>query len=95
GLEMIQPSRISSSPITRLPEALALLATRMHEAVAERRRARPGTVRYERADEYIAHLNELYVRLQQHMEIPSEIWLLEDSRFSAHGRGTLRHRPSR
>ncbi|MFV2063587.1 MAG: hypothetical protein ACC726_08750 [Chloroflexota bacterium] len=89
---MIQPSLISSSPspVAQLPDALEVLTRRMREAVAERRRARPGTEQYDRADEYIAHLNQLYGRLQRRMEIPAEIWRLDDGRPSAHGRGSFR-----
>lgn len=54
----------------------------MHAAVTERRDSLPGSERYRRADERVAYLNELYVRLQRRMEVPAEIWLLDGGRTS-------------
>lgn len=49
----------------------------MRVAVAERRTVARGSDRYRRSDEMVAYLNSLYLRLQQRMEIPAEIWLLD------------------
>lgn len=75
----------------RLPEALQILATRMRGAVAERRTAPPGSDRRRRADEEVAYLHELYVRLQRRMEIPTEIWRLADSPPSGGRRSAQPH----
>lgn len=72
--------------VTHLPDALNILATRMHAAVSERRDAPPGSERYRRADERVAYLNELYVRLQRRMEVPVEIWLLDGDHTPPRGR---------
>ena len=64
------------SPVAQLPGALQILAIQLHEAVRERRAALLGSDRYQRADERVAYINELYVRLQHRMEVPAEIWLL-------------------
>lgn len=78
------PSK-SESPIAgysdgRLPDALEILAAQMRKAIAERRAAPAGGEKYRRADELVAYLNELYVRLQRRMEVPAEIWLLGGGR---------------
>lgn len=75
----------------RLPEALQILATRMRAAVAERRTAPPGSDRHRRADEEVAYLHELYVRLQRRMEIPTEIWRLAGGPMSGRRRSALPH----
>ncbi|MBY0398353.1 MAG: hypothetical protein K2X91_18050 [Thermoleophilia bacterium] len=63
--------------LAQLTDALEILGRRMHEAVAERRAASPGSERWRRADERAERLNGLYLRLQHRMEIPAEIWLLD------------------
>jgi len=80
-------------PVARLCDALEVLATRMHEAVAERRSSVPGSEGYRRADELVAYLNELYVRLQRRMEVPTEIWLLHRGRASVGGRRSRGRHP--
>ena len=73
-------------PVVRLSAALEILASGLRDAVAERRTAPQGSERYRRADERVAYLNELYVRLQRRMEVPPEIWHLEAGRSSVQGR---------
>jgi hypothetical protein len=80
-------------PVARLSEALEILAARMHEAVAERRGVPPGSERYRRADERVAYLNELYLRLQRRVDVPAEIWLLDSARAPVGGRWSHRRRP--
>lgn len=80
-------------PVARLPDALEILATRLRETVAERRGAPPGSERYRGADERVAYLNELYVRLQRRMEVPAEIWLLDGGRAPARGLRSRRRQP--
>jgi hypothetical protein len=72
----IDPSR--RNPALRLPAALRVLDARMRSAMTERRASPPASERYSRADDEVAYLNELFVRLQRRMEIPDEIWLLGD-----------------
>lgn len=81
----------TGDPVARLSAALQILATQLSETVAERRGAPPGGERYRRADERVAYLNELYVRLQRRMEVPVEIWLLDGD--SASDRGWRSRRP--
>jgi len=81
------------NPITTLSAALQILAARMREAVAERRESPPGSERYRRADERVAYLNELYVRLQRRMEVPLEIWLLDGGWAPLRDRRTRRGGP--
>lgn len=76
GLVAARPAPVGD-PVARLSAALEILASRLREAVAERRTAPQGSERYRRADERVAYLNELYVRLQRRMEVPPEIWLLD------------------
>lgn len=73
-------SPLAGHPDGPLPRALEILAAQMHKAIAERRDAPPGSEPYRRADELVAYLNELYVRLQRRMEVPAEIWLLSGGR---------------
>lgn len=73
------------NPVRQLPEALAILAARLREAVAERRTAPAGSERWRRGEEGIAYVNELYLRLQRRMEVPAEIWSLGDRRDLAPG----------
>ena len=57
---------------TQLPTALQTLHTRIRAAMAARRIALPGSERYRRADEEVAYLNELFSRLQRHLDIPAD-----------------------
>lgn len=66
--------------VAQLPSALQILGIQLHEAIADRRAASAGSDQHQRADERVAYLNELYVRLQHRMEVPAEIWLLPDGR---------------
>lgn len=66
------------NPVRQLSEALAILADRLREAVAERRTAPAGSERWRRGEKRIAYVNELYLRLQRRMEVPAEIWSLGD-----------------
>ncbi|NJD29916.1 MAG: hypothetical protein FIA92_16690 [Chloroflexi bacterium] len=85
----LSPDQSPAPPaVQRLAAALQLLATRMRAAATVRRTSPPGSERHRRADEEVAYLNELYVRLQRRMEIPSEIWRLD----GGHSRG--RRRPA-
>lgn len=79
-------------PVTELSEALAILAARLHEAAAERRSAPVGSQRWRRAEERVAYVSELYLRLQRRMEIPTEIWSLGDGQDHAIGRRPARPR---
>ena len=79
-------------PVTQLSEALDILAARMHEATAERRSAPVGSQRRRRAEERVAYLNELFLRLQRRMEVPTEIWSLGDGQVDASGRRPARPR---
>jgi len=76
--------------LDRLTDALRILERRVLEAAAERRAAPPGSDRRRRADEQMARLNGLYLRLQRRMEIPPEIWLLDRPAAArrVHGRET-------
>lgn len=71
------------APLERLPAALEILATRMHDALAARRLSEPGSTRRECADAEVARLNELYLQLQARMEIPDDVWLLAVAPTSA------------
>lgn len=83
----------AGDPIRQLPAALHVLSLRMRAAVVERRTSPPGSELYRRADEEIAYLNELAVRLQRRMEIPDEIWLLDRERTRAEERAAAaKHR---
>lgn len=96
GVMIQRPSPGQAPPpraLQRLPAALQILTARMQAALTERRAAAPGTERHRRADEEVAYLNELYVRLQQRMEIPAEIWLLDGGRPPVHGRVTVSRLP--
>lgn len=73
-------------PVVELSAALRILADRLHEALAERRSAPAGSDRWRRADDRVAYVNELYLRLQRRMEVPTEIWSLGDRRIDARGR---------
>ena len=68
---------LTQATASRLADALDILATNMRAAVAVRRTAPPDSDRYRLAEAHIAHLNELYMRLQRRMEIPAEIWRLQ------------------
>lgn len=70
----------TGNPVAQLSDALQILTSQLREAVAQRRSANPASELYRRADERVAYLNELYVRLQRRMEIPPEIWLLDGGR---------------
>lgn len=86
-------ARPIGSPLVQLSDALGILATHLRAAVAERRVSQPAGERYRRADEQVAYLNELYLRLQRRMEIPAEIWLLEGGRGPTRGRRSPRRHP--
>lgn len=85
--------RAPTGPLRRLPAALEILATRMREAMASRRGAPPGSEQYQRADELVVYLNELYLRLQRRMQVPAEIWLLDGGSAPVHGRRAPRPDP--
>lgn len=87
---MTLPAR---NAVALLPSALQILAIQLHEAVAERRATSPGSERHQRADEQVAYLNELYVRLQHRMEVPAEIWLLGGGRVPARGQQSRDRQP--
>lgn len=79
-------------PVTQLSVALAILAARLHEAAAELRSTPVGSQRRRRAEERVAYVNELYLRLQRRMEVPTEIWNLGDGQVDASGRRPARRR---
>jgi YHS domain-containing protein len=72
--------------VAQLPRALQILGIQLREAIADRRAASTGSDRHQRADERVAYLNELYVRLQLRMEVPAEIWLLRGGRAPTRSR---------
>ena len=77
SLAVTAPAR---NPVAQRSDALQILATQLREAIAERRGGPPGSDRYRRTDEQVAYLNELYVRLQRHMEVSAKIPPLDGGR---------------
>jgi hypothetical protein len=93
GFESPRPVGTRADSVAELPHALCILRSSLREARAERDASTPGSGEYRRSETRIEYLRELFIRLQERMEVPSEIWQLDRPSGPDHAIAPREHRP--